>query len=125
MTVFIRYSGATMLPQRHRLPKQYIPLPRLHTRVYHADHITLAVFQDTSQKATRCAVIVSKKGLTAPERNMLRRRGYEAIGIVYTRLSPGYLCMFSLKKGVNRDFSYQVMIEEIETLCTKAGIISS
>jgi len=114
-----------MLPKRERLTTHTISLPREGLRIYHTDRLTLAVSNQHTRKPSKFAVIVLKKGITAVERNRIRRRIYEAIGALRKNLkSEGYFCVFSLKKGVSKDIPYSVFLEDVGVLFKKADIIN-
>ncbi|NTV44294.1 MAG: ribonuclease P protein component [Candidatus Yonathbacteria bacterium] len=84
----------------------------------------MAVSPQEVEKPTKCAVIVSKKGITAPMRNKLRRRAYEAIGTLLPFVSNGYLCVCSIRKGFCGEIPYGTFIEEIRMLFKKADILN-
>jgi len=119
--VFV-YDGG-MLSKHLRLTSHDIPLPQIGLRVFHTERLTLAISPCYNEKLSKFAVIVSKKGTNAPTRNKMRRRIYEAIGTFRGQITQGYRCIFSLKKGVSSDISYNVILADVTILLKQAGLL--
>ena len=112
-----------MLPKRLRIHTYSLPLPHNKSYTVHTEYLTCTVLRTGIPKPSKFAVVVSKKGITAPTRNRIRRRIYEALGVYMKYVKPGYLCVISLKKGVPRDLPYDTLHEHVEIVLKKSAIM--
>jgi len=93
-------------------------------KVFHSPHLTLrALKQEESCKEwAQFAFVVSKKvAKKAVERNILKRKGYDAAHKIIKKTKPCFLCVFFLKKN---DTSLRGELEkEINNLLQRAGVL--
>lgn len=89
-----------MLPRKNRIATALFPaVTRGKTMTGSVLRITIK--KDETLSFPKCAVIVSQKiAKTAVERNLLRRRCYDSLGRIISRLPHAYICIFPQKKEI-------------------------
>ena len=115
-----------MLPKTQRVGKELFPKIFSGGRSFSSPHLSVRVLPPASDGGVginkfsfTVSKTVSKK---AVQRNLLRRRGYSAIKKTVKETSPGFVCVFSFKKG-SENLSYSEISEEIRFLLEKSGIL--
>ncbi len=92
-------------------------------RVFDSAHLVLRVFPSLKDGKNRFSFVVPKAvSKKAVERNLLRRRGYVAVARVENNLKKKTINIFFFKKG-SGNISYQLILEEITGLFSKAGLL--
>ena len=112
-----------MLPSTKRISK--VTFKSLGRGVsYPSPLLTLFVYKKTDQSKSQFSFSCSKKvAKSAVKRNLLRRRGYNAIQKIINAISPGFYFVFSFKKGAELAV-YKQIESEIQNLLQKAGVLS-
>ncbi|GMQ95346.1 MAG: hypothetical protein BMS9Abin13_459 [Patescibacteria group bacterium] len=113
-----------MLSGKRRVNKALFPLILKKGRSFHSHNMSLKVLDTNDRdRESKFAFVVSRKVAgKAHKRNLLRRRGYGAIGKILDPIRKGFVCAFFLRKGAN-DLSYAQFEAEIIGLLKKANII--
>jgi ribonuclease P protein component len=111
-----------MLPKARRIDKTTFKTLTGRGMSYHSPLLFLSVYKTNTEKPTRFAVLCSKKvSNRAVDRNRQRRRVYRGIQMVLPRITPGFLCVFTLKKEA-KDSSFDELFVVIESILRQANL---
>ncbi|PKL80432.1 MAG: ribonuclease P protein component [Candidatus Melainabacteria bacterium HGW-Melainabacteria-1] len=112
-----------MLPRHERLRHQRdFELLRQQGRSQHQPLLRLVVLKESSSRRLAGFIVSKRVSKKATERNLLKRRLRAAYGTLYRDLPPGCLLLFVARPEA-RDASYQVLLEQIQTLLLRARLL--
>ncbi len=111
-----------MLPKHRRIPRELLVNALSQGKRYNSSNLLLYVLEN-SAGLSRFSFSVSKKVCkNAVDRNKFRRRGYSVVGKYLKKVKPGFLCIFSFKKGSGK-IRFEQMEKEITDLLHSAGVL--
>jgi ribonuclease P protein component len=95
-----------------------------HGQTQRGSGIALRYVANSRRETYRCAVIVSRKvSKSAVVRNRIRRRIYESVRILSSRFDGVYDIAFLVYEDRFADLPVETLVNEIEKLARKAGLI--
>ena len=74
---------------------------------YHSPFFTLFVYKNINNKSQFSFLCSKKVSKTAVRRNLLRRRGYNAIKKKVDSIKSGFYCVFTYKKEAVDEIRYE------------------
>ena len=115
-----------MLPKKSRVSRKEFLKILNSGKKYNSPHILLYVVNlglKESIKESKFSFSVSKKASSlAVDRNKYRRQGYSIINKHIKFIKPGFICLFSFKKGLP-PLKFDILEKEIMELLSVSGVL--
>lgn len=113
-----------MLPKTRRIQRKDFSKVLSLGKRYNTPNLLVYVLPVSEQSGSRFAFSVSKKVCPkAVDRNRLRRRGYSVVGKYIQKVNPGFLCLFSFKKG-SGSITFKTLEKEVADLLGDSRVVS-
>ncbi len=110
-----------MLPRRFRLPKELFGKVQYKKQI-HSEFFLLRIGQKEGSQSRFSMVISKKTANLAVTRNAVRRTGYTAVESVMKDVKPGFVAVFTFKKGADVA-DKQVLAKEVVGALNKADLL--
>lgn len=111
-----------MLPKKHRLSKNIIPLVLKKGKDFYSDNMRLKVFFDYQKNSAFSFVVSGKVSKRATERNKIKRRARNITNGIIKNVPVGVYCLVFFKPSIAGK-KYAAIKDEIIALYKKAKIL--
>jgi len=113
-----------MLSQKKRVQRPLFPRVVKAGKTYSSPYLSVRVlFAPEQATPSKHSFVVSKKvAKSAPQRNLLKRRGYSIIENLGDGVPDGFILIYYLKKGTPK-LSYKELEKELHELLKKAQVL--